>query len=214
MPCRNNRNSGFVAYSSYDTRFENCTFRNNYNTLYYNETQSLLTGDYQFAGGLTLLWRNQTEQSNTVFLKNCTFVNNTASVSSSNNDSTRPNLYVPRGHGGAIVASFNVTNNHTLMIEDCTIVGNSARFNGGGLYLNFYNISNSNVVVINRTLFERNTCNNTGGAISMNTFEVANFNKLIVWHSAFSGNRAWVGGGACSINLQVGQVAMCIDYKL
>lgn len=198
-------NSGFVAYSSYDMTFRNCIFRDNNSTLEYDEKDTLNPGSYRYAGGLTLLWNDRPLQPVTTLIRNCTFINNTASINDRNADdsSIRPNFYIPRGHGGAILVSFNGTNYHTVLIEDSIIVNNAARFNGGGLFISFYNKSNDNRVIINRTLLDGNRCNNAGGGISMNTFEVANFNRLIVENSNFTSNRARVGGGACTINHQV-----------
>lgn len=202
---RENLNSGYVSYTSYNMVFQNCTFRNNTCTLSYEEGDTLAPGDYRFAGGLTLLWRIQHEPPVTVLIKNCTFINNTASVSLDNMDDIklRPSFYIPRGHGGAIVASFNKTENHTILIEDSVIINNGARFNGGGIFISFYDMSYGNEIIINRTVFEGNNCTNVGGGISMNTFEVADSNRLSVENSRFTGNSAWAGGGACTINIQV-----------
>ena len=198
-------NSGFVAYSSYDAIFQNCTFKDNNSTLAYNVTETLDPGSYRYAGGITFLWRDQQERPVTVRIQNCSFVNNTASINDGNmaDSELRPNFYVPRGHGGAIVANFNKTNDFTLMIEDSFILNNEAIFNGGGIFASFFNTSFRNRIIINRTVIEENSCNNAGGGISMNIFEVANSNHLIVENSNFTRNRAVVGGGACTINLQV-----------
>lgn len=207
-------NTGFVAYSPYDTTFRNCTFRDNNSTFAYDQTESLSPGDYRYAGGLTLAWRNRLTRPVAVLIKDCVFINNTASINANNtNDTNRPNFYVPRGHGGALIASFNNTQNHTVLIEDTVMTDNAARYNGGGVFVSFYNQSNWNQLIINRTRIERNSCNNVGGAISMNTFEIANFNYLIVEGTNFTDNRAWAGGGACTINHQVSalhQVGFCL----
>lgn len=202
---RENLNSGFVSYSSYDMVFQNCTFKNNTCTIAYYEGETLDPGDYRYAGGLTIQWRNQPESQVTALIKNCTFINNTANVSQENmNDvKVRPSFYIPRGHGGAILVSFNRTNNHTILIEDSVIVNNTARFNGGGMFISFYNVSYRNEIIINRTVIEGNRCANVGGGISMNTFEIADSNLLMVEGSTFAGNVAWAGGGACTINIQV-----------
>ena len=191
--------------------FQNCVFRDNKCTLFYDEGNTLAPGDYRYAGGLTLLWRIQPEPA-TVLIKNCTFINNTASVSSRNmaDAQVRPNFYIPRGHGGAIVASFNRTENHTILIEDSFITNNTARFNGGGIFASFYDRSHGNDIIVNRTVFEGNNCTNVGGGISMNTFEVADSNRLWVENSRFTNNSAWAGGGACTVNLQVGWTYMSV----
>jgi predicted outer membrane repeat protein len=185
--------------------FNNCTFRDNNCTVAYNEADTLDPADYRYAGGLTLLWRNQPESSVTVLIKNCRFINNTASINPSNDEDVkrRPSFYVPRGHGGAIVVTFNRTSNNKVLIEDTLIINNTARFNGGGIFATFYNKSYENKIAINRTVFEGNGCTNVGGGISMNTFEVADANLLLAEDSRFTGNSAWAGGGACTINVQV-----------
>jgi len=136
-------------------------------------------------------------------VRNCTFVNNTAGVNRKNENDTRPNLYIPRGQGGAILAAFNGTQYHNIFIEDSLIMDNVATFNGGGIFLSFYSGSNNNSIEINNTLFVNNTCNKTGGAIGMYTFEVANENWLKINNVVFNRNKALAGGGACTINLQV-----------
>ena len=167
-------------------------------------TETLNPGNYRLAGGLTLSWRNRQEPI-TVLVKNCTFFNNSASINAKDvNDSyDRPNFYIPRGHGGAIVVSFNKTENHAVLIEDTIVINNTAQYNGGGLFVSFYKNSYSNRVVLRRSRVQGNRCTNVGGGISMNTFEMANFNHLIVEDSNFTDNIAQAGGGACTINHQV-----------
>ena len=202
---RDNQNSGFVVYTSYNTLFQNCTFKDNICTLAYDEGDGLTPGGYRYAGGLTVLWTNQPDFSVLTHVKNCSFINNTANVSSSNDDDLelRPNLYILRGHGGALLVAFNNASNNTLLVEDSQFINNTALFNGGGIFVSFYNESYENQVIINRTTIDGNRCNSVGGGISMNTFEVADSNHLIVENSNFTNNSAWTGGGAFSINLQV-----------
>ena len=159
-------------------------------------------GGFRLAGGLVISWNSTSERSTTV-IRNCTFVNNHANINELNGDDNRPNIYRPRGHGGAIVVSFENTTNHTLVIEDSRVSNNTALFNGGGMFISLYKDSIGNDIVITDSTFEDNTCVHTGGAISMNTFEVANDNTLTVKNSTFRRNSAWVGGGAYSLTLQV-----------
>ena len=196
---RDSLTSGFYGLSLQNMLFFNCTFQDNNSTSTYN-LASLVNPYRHVAGGLTLIWR---DESYVVQIVNCNFTSNKANINDQNINDTRPSLYIPRGHGGAIVLFFERTYNHTVIIENTIIVNNSAKFNGGGLLIIFSRKSNSNKVIIRETMFEGNMCNATGGAISMNTFGMANQNHLIVEKSHFISNKAWAGGGACTINIQV-----------
>ncbi len=200
---RNNWNSGIANYNPHNASFINCTFRDNYSIQQYSESVELNPGQYRYAGGLNLLWNKQSIKQVNILVRNCTFINNTAGVNKNNENDTRPNLYIPRGHGGAILAAFNGTQNHNITIEDSLIMDNEAKFNGGGMFLSFYAGSNNNYIQIRNTKFLNNRCNITGGGISMYTFEVANQNFLRIENTEFYRNRALAGGGACTINLQV-----------
>lgn len=151
-------------------------------------------------------WRStdSPEVSNTAVVQDCTFINNYADMNALNSNDTRPNFYRPRGHGGAIVVTFENVTGFTVTITDTKIVENTAISSGGGMFVSFYSSSTNNRVIVENTTFEENSCGRDGGAISVNTFQVANDNALIVEDSIFNGNRAKVGGGACSVNLQVG----------
>ncbi len=212
---RGNLNSGFVAYTSYDTVFHNCTFKNNTCTLQYNESDFLTSGSVRYAGGLTLEWRDPPEPPVTVLIKNCTFVNNTAGVHQDNMEDAkrRPNFYSPRGHGGAILVSFSGTSDHTILIEDSFIISNTAEFNGGGIFISMYNQAYTNRIVITGTVFEGNICKKVGGGISMNAFDGAEANRLIVASSDFTDNVAGTGGGAYTIIIQVCGLARFTNHR-
>ena len=180
-----------------------CTFENNNSTAPYNESNNLDPEQLRFAGGLSMSWQNDTVEQTSVMVKNCTFVRNSARLSQSNINDTRPNTYIPQGHGGAIVSHFDNTRNHTLFIEDTVITNNTALHSGGGAFFSFYRESTGNKIVIRNTVFEMNSCNSAGGGINMNTFETANYNTLVVENSTFTGNVAKVGGGAFSLDIQV-----------
>ena len=180
----------------------NSIFHDNNSTAFYNNTKTLDPGGFRLSGGLVISWNSTSEKSTTV-IRNCTFFNNHAGVNQLNGDDKRPNIYRPRGHGGAIVVSFENTQNHSLVIENSHVQNNTALFNGGGMFISLYKESIGNRVVIADSAFEDNTCVHTGGAISMNTFEIADDNILTVKNSIFERNAAWVGGGAYSLTLQV-----------
>ena len=150
-------------------------------------------------------WRStdNAEATNTVVVKNCTFINNRADINVRNRNDARPNFYRPRGHGGAIVVSFQNVSGFTVTVVDTKIVGNAAVSSGGGMFISLFEGSTNNRVIVRNTSFEENTCNQDGGAISVNTFQFANDNSLTVEDSIFDGNAATMGGGACSLNLQV-----------
>ena len=159
----------------------------------------------RFGGGLLISWRStdNAEATNTVVVKNCTFINNRADINARNGNDSRPYFYRPRGHGGAIVVSFQNVTGFTVTIVDTRIVGNTALSSGGGMFISFFEGSTNNRVIVRNTTFEENTCNQDGGAISVNSFQFANDNTLTVEDSVFDRNNATVGGGAFSLNLQV-----------
>ena len=179
----------------------NTDFHDNNNIRPYNNTGTLNPGDFSYAGGLSLVFQGNVTRSGVV--KNCTFSQNIANISEQNVNDTRPILYIPNGHGGAVVLSFNGTEGHNLTIEDLQVVDNIAVHNGGGLHIRLFQRSSNNTVTIRNSQFKNNSCGGYGGAISMNVFEFGNDNLLIVENSTFENNSAIVGGGACSINLRV-----------
>lgn len=199
---RDNLNSGILIHESEDLLIVDSIFHDNNSTAFYNNTNTLDPGGFRLAGGLVISWSSTNERS-TAVIRNCTFINNHANINQLNRNDSRPNIYRPRGHGGAIVVSFENTENHTLVIEKSQISNNTALFNGGGMFISFYSDSINNDIVITDSTFENNSCVHAGGAISMNTFEVANGNILTVKNTAFERNSAWVGGGAYSLTLQV-----------
>ncbi len=183
-------------------------FHDNTNIRPYRQSEFLDPGDLNYAGGYSIILNGldlkQDPQTSTVavVLSNCKFLRNIASLSM-NSDVNRPRIYVPRGHGGALVMSFNSTINHRVVIENSEFANNSAVHNGGGVYITMFQGSKGNRVIIRNSIFSNNSCFLDGGAISMHFFEITNDNLLWVEDSAFEGNAAWVGGGACAINLQV-----------
>ena len=180
-------------------------FQDNNSTAFYSNTNTLDPGGFRLAGGLVISWNSSNDESTTV-IRNCTFISNHAGINQNNTDDARPNIYRPRGHGGAMVVSFERTWNHTLVIERSRFFNNTALFNGGGLFISVYGNSLGNDIIITDSTFEDNSCVHTGGAISMNTFEVANDNILTVKNTTFERNSAWVGGGAYSLTLQVSEI--------
>lgn len=197
-------NSGLLTHESEDMLIADSVFRDNNSTALYSNTITLDPGpgELRLAGGLVINWNSSNDESTTV-IQNCTFINNCAGINQNNSDDTRPNIYRPRGHGGAMAVSFEKTRNHTLVIERSRFINNTALFNGGGVFISVYQDSIGNDIIITNSTFEDNSCVHTGGAISMNTFEVANDNILVVKHTSFHRNSALVGGGAYSLTLQV-----------
>lgn len=202
---RNNTNCGFTASQSEQLLFINCLFHDNNSSAFYNYTDALDPGGFRFSGGLLISWRviDLPNAQNSVIIKNCTFFRNHAVSNVRNSNDTRPDFYRPRGHGGAIVVTFERVSDFTATIMDTKIIGNTANSSGAGIFISFYGNSINNKVIIKNTTFEANMCDRDGGAISVNTFQVANDNALIVEDSNFDRNKAIVGGGACSINIQV-----------
>ena len=198
---RENWSGGLISFQTDDFQIVNTVFHNNNNIRPYNNTGSLNPGDLNSAGGLSLVFEASVSRSGVV--KNCTFIQNVANISEQNLNDTRPNLYIPNGHGGAIVLSFNGAQSHRIVIEDSRVIDNTAVHNGGGLHITLFQRSINNSVVVRNSQFKNNICKGYGGAISMNMFEFANENLLMVENCTFENNSASVGGGACSINLRV-----------
>lgn len=189
-----------------DLLIANCVFHDNNSTVSYDSTSTLDPGRFlRFAGGLGLLWRNRSNDSPgaQATIRNCSFLNNHAGINTQYMNDTRPNLYIPRGHGGGIVVFLDRTVSYTIVIEDTIFSNNTALYYGGGIFISFYKNSFSNIIIVNNSRFEANRCMSAGGGISMNTFEGSNENTMIVENCSFERNTAWIGGGACSINLQV-----------
>ena len=202
---RNNSNCGLTTDRSEQIVIINSLFHDNNSTAYYTSTDRLDPEAIRYGGGLLISWRStdNAEAANTVVVKNCTFINNHANINERNKNDSRPSFYRPRGHGGAIVVSFQNVTGFTVTIVDTKIAGNTAVSSGGGMFVSFFRGSTNNRIVVRNTTFEENTCNQDGGGISVNAFQFANNNTLTVEDSIFDGNEATVGGGACSLNLQV-----------
>lgn len=202
--CRNNYHSGIITFQSENITFSNCIFENNNSTAPYNIPIYLDPGEIRFSGGLSISWQNLATNSFAKII-DCTFRNNTASISQFNLNDTRPNLYIRQGHGGAITTHFDNTSNHELLVHNTTVFNNQARLNGGGAYFTFYKNANNNNIKITNSIFEENESRfGTGGGISMSTFFKANNNIAVISNTQFISNIAKVGGGAFSLNIQVG----------
>lgn len=155
-------------------------------------------------------------------IENCTFRHNHADVNESNDDDIRqrPSLYVPRGHGGALLVSFQNTSQYIVQIVNCTFINNSAHFTGGAISIHFFRGTNAselqssstnNTVTINDTVFQENMCSGVGGAVSINTFEAANSNQVTITRSRFERNSAELEGGAYSFIIEVSSTSTGLD---
>ena len=192
----------------------NSVFRDNMGSSMYPEFSNL-TIVLRKGGGLTITYVNAIDGGSHALVENCTFVNNTATLNENNLEDAkqRPRLYVPRGHGGGILLSFENTIDYRVELRDCLFRGNSANFTGGAAAIQFYrgasNIaavessSRENVVVIMNTTFTDNSCSEDGGAVSINAFEGANKNNVFLDGNTFSGNYAGRNGGALSNIIEV-----------
>ena len=205
--CRNNSGGGY-AFLNTDVLISNTIFDNNVNNRSYNMADNIeLTSDkIGFSGGLSMNFIGDSSRSVTV--KNCMFVNNSASLNLLKNNNTQqvPSLYIPSGDGGAISIILDASENQKLLFEDVEIIGNVAFDGGGGMFIAMYNGSYENEISVQDSVFSSNHCGRgegTGGAISMITFEDSNDNILIVNNTTFVRNSAVVGGGACSLEIQV-----------
>lgn len=195
---------------------QNSVFKNNTASSRYNESSNLNVSSRSFriSGALTLFFIDGSE-SDYILIRNCTFANNSASANDENIADTehRPKLYIPRGHGGALLLSFQNTITHTVEIRNCSFTGNSAQFSGGAISVQFYrgssntnhvtSSSRNNTVVIDSVVFEENRCLGEGGGISVNSYEAANYNTVIVKGSLFRNNRARTEGGAYRFIIEV-----------
>ncbi len=203
-PHRDNYHSGIITYQSVNMTFENCTFENNNSTASYNISVHLNPGEIRFAGALSISWQNLSNSVGFAEITNCKFMNNTAWISSLNMNDTRPNLYIPQGHGGAITTHFDNTTNHMIRIDNTIVRDNTAKFNGGGAFFSFYQRASNNQIMITNSSFEDNESRlGAGGAVSMSTFYKANNNHLFISDTLFLNNTASLGGGGCSVNIQV-----------
>ena len=209
VSCRDNLNTGLLMTKTGGILLQNNVFENNTASSVYNigENSNLTLLQFRTSGGLTLFFVNSSVEDNTL-IRNCTFTGNNASANEENmaDIEDRPKLYIPRGHGGAAILSFQNTNTHTVEIRNCSFTGNSAQFSGGAVSIQFYrgssntnrvaSSSTNNTVVIDSVVFEANTCLEEGGAISVNSYEAANHNTVLVKGSLFWNNSAGTEGGA------------------
>lgn len=214
--CRDNINSGASASQSSNVMFLDSLFENNSAASEYNMSglNTFRVFNFRRAAGLTIAYFFRSE-SNYALVRNCTFRNNLVNVNEANEEDAkhRPSLYIPRGHGGALLIYFQSTVKHRVEIKNCTFVENVARFTGGAISVQFFrgfsnrseahSSSSNNTVVISGTVFRNNSCEGAGGAISVNTFEAANYNKVNITGNVFEENVAEREGGACSFVIEV-----------
>ncbi len=212
---RGNFNSGAYISQSNNTLIQNSTFEGNSAFSRYVE-ESKLTINFITSGGLTLFFVNGSNSYSEI--NSCTFRDNHAGVNVTNREDAegRPQLYIPRGHGGGLLISFQTTIGHRVVIRNCTFTGNSAELTGGAVSIQFYRgsadsdvtstnspSSVNNTVEIEGTTFEENFSSGEGGAVCVNTFEAANYNTVLIKGSVFHNNSAEMSGGALSFNIQV-----------
>lgn len=200
----------------------NSIFKDNQDYSLYKKTSDLSSA-FRRGSGLTIFYLNDTEMGQAI-VQNCTFENNTASLNENNTKDAleRPRLYVPRGHGGALLLAFQNASAQNVDVRGCSFRSNTAKFTGGAISIQFYrglsdtqvvqpsshdNVvqpsSHDNVVLIENSNFWNNTSLDKGGAISINAFETANENTVIVNGSYFDGNHAEHNGGALSSIIEV-----------
>ena len=190
----------------------NSTFKNNFVSSSYIRTPDLTLSSMRQGAGLTISYINH-EGSGYALIQGCRFENNRASVNDGDLDDVleRPKLYVPRGHGGGLLLSFQNTVRHRVDVSNCSFSNNFAKFAGGAISVQFYRgsvnatspSSSRNTVVINGVVFLDNTCAGAGGAVSVNAYEAANHNRVNVSRSLFHGNSAETEGGGCSFIIEV-----------
>lgn len=202
-----------IVYDVDDIVILNSEFRDNRVHSLYNETSDL-TLRFRNGAGLTIFFADG-DSFVQALVQNCTFENNSASLNKINADDAkqRPRLYIPRGHGGGLLLSFQNTSMHNVIVRNCTFSNNFANFTGGAISVQFYRgasnteeivpSSRDNAVVINDVLFLNNSCSENGGALSINSFEAANQNRVTVNGSVFRGNNASQNGGALSSIIEV-----------
>ncbi len=152
-----------------------------------------------------MAYHNSSVPSN-VTVKSCSFKGNRATVHQANSrDSTlRPSSYVPRGHGGGILAFFRNSSNHRLHVTDSIFSDNIAEFAGGAVAVLFYRSpegigSTNNSVILEKSTFVNNhSPSGLGGAIGGTSFEAAYSNTIVMRDTKIINNSASAGGGGFS----------------
>lgn len=209
---RYNQKSGLNFYRVKNITVADSTFRHNIGISRYSPGDTLSL-QQRFSAGLTIFYLKSPAE-NQLTIINSTFSNNSADINPDEIKASenRPNSYIPRGHGGALLLSFEDVQNHRVFIENCTFSKNQARLTGGAISIIFFrgfsdisvdtippsSTSTNNTVTIRYTRFLENNCSGEGGAISATTLEAANENQVIIRDSSFHGNRASGEGGAYS----------------
>ena len=185
-----------------DAHISDCVFQDNNSTAVYNYTETLSPGDLRYAGGISINFDDQRDTPWYIKIQNSTFSGNNALLNENNSNDSRPILYLPRGHGGAVLISLNGSVDSMVIIEDSHIRHNTALHNAGGLYFAAANAHN-NTVLLRNVVLHNNTCGGLGGGILMVAFESSNHNLLVAENVTFTDNVAEIGGGGCAIQVQV-----------
>jgi predicted outer membrane repeat protein len=195
---RNNMGGGVWLVSVQNVRVEGCIFRDNSVIRPDFKESVVLNHITHNSGGLGLLYSMLTGVS--VSVKNCTFINNTASRHQTNADDPLPQAYVPYGHGGALIVRLsNYTNSSVVTVSECTFMENTALFSGGAAYIVLIGHPRNNSVTIRNSSFVNCSANHTGGAISIQVFDLEQNNRVEIEDSNFSLCSASQGGGALSL---------------
>ena len=209
-----------------DIVIENSSFINNTADSSYLFLSSF-SHNFRVGGGLTISYENSVGHDLAhAIVRNCTFVDNRASINPVNSEDAarRPNLYVPRGHGGALHVAFQNTTGHLVFVDNCSFTNNSAELTGGAVSVLFYRgaastgvvqaSSRNNMVRIENSVFRENNCSRNGGAVSANTFEAANSSKVFVRNNLFERNGAKDEGGAFSFIIEVEFLPLKLNLPL
>ena len=182
----------------------NCIFSNNHNNELPNHHQSnsnVTTSLNELnllgipSGGISMY----SEESISLEVDNCTFVNNSA-----NHNNLpyviRPLQNKPAGHGGAIYLRLPKVTLSNVTIHNCYFESNVAEINGGAILFSLINASKNAFSIRNCTFANNSVSVTSGGALAIELSSSTDDNTFTVENCDFNCNHA-IGGGALSVVL-------------
>src|SRR5262249_3156272 len=105
--------------------------------------------------------------------------------------------------------AFNDFANSTLTVSNCTISGNSSRYNGGGIYIDLPVVTHPSTAAISDSTVSGNSADRFGGGIYNGGGSVAmlRISNSTVSATAAGGGSPFGGGGVYNAGVGVGEHA-------
>ena len=189
---RNNTNAGLNVFDS-TVNIDRCVFANNTSNV--KTRQMVFQPGVSSAGaGLGVMFIHGVNR--TVIVTRSKFISNTALfnntdyyVSPSSNLSTFYNT-----GGGVLVAFLYIAKQNYFLLQNSTVVTNSATY-GGGVFTSYSESASDNTAILTQVIWRENRGAQSGGGISVSEWDSSKRSTTIIRDSIVTENWARRGGG-------------------